>query len=52
MNLTWVLITLLSGFVLGLCATLVFRLIQRKTGREIAQELFRESEFQRQAGIM
>ncbi len=51
MDFTWVLITLLSGFVLGLCITLVFRLIQRKTGREIAQELFRESEFQRQAGL-
>ena len=51
MNLTWVFLTLLGGFVLGLCATLVFRLIQRKTGREIAQELFRESELQRQAGI-
>ena len=51
MNLTWVFLTLLAGFVLGLCATLVFRLIQRKTGREIAQELFRESELQRQAGI-
>jgi DNA recombination protein RmuC len=50
-NLTWVFLTLLAGFVLGLCATLVFRLIQRKTGREIAQELFRESELQRQAGI-
>ena len=51
MNLTWVFSALLAGIVLGLCITLVFRLIQRKTGREIAQELFRESELQRQAGI-
>ena len=51
MDLTWVVSALLAGIVLGLCITLVFRLIQRKTGREIAQELFRESELQRQAGI-
>jgi DNA recombination protein RmuC len=39
------------GIVVGLGITMVFRLIQRRTARDIAQELFRESELQRQAGL-
>ena len=39
------------GFVLGLLAALLLRLIQGKTAKELAEELFRESETQRKANI-
>ncbi len=39
------------GFVLGLLAALLLRLIQGKTAKELAEELFRESEAQRKANI-
>ena len=39
------------GFVLGLLAAFFLRLIQGKTARELAEELFRENEAQRKANI-
>jgi DNA recombination protein RmuC len=49
----WVpaLVALIVGFVLGLGAAFLVRIIQSKTGRELAGELFRESEAQRKANI-
>lgn len=51
--MTWisVLVSLVIGFVLGLGAALLLRLIQGKTARRLAQELFQESEEQRKASI-
>ncbi len=51
--MSWVpaLIALLAGFILGLAVAFVLRLIQAKTGRELADELFRESEEHRKANI-
>ena len=51
--MTWisVLVALVIGFVLGLGAALLLRLIQGKTARRLAQELFQESEEQRKASI-
>jgi DNA recombination protein RmuC len=46
-----VLVALVIGFVLGLGAALLLRLIQGKTARRLAEELFRESEEQRKASI-
>jgi DNA recombination protein RmuC len=46
-----VLSALILGFVLGLGAALVLRLIHGKTARSLAEELFRESEEQRKASI-
>jgi DNA recombination protein RmuC len=46
-----VLIALLSGFVLGLALAFVLRLIHSKTARELAHELFRETEEQKKANI-
>jgi len=46
-----IVIALFSGFILGLAAAFVLRLIQGKTARELADELFRESEAQRKANI-
>ena len=45
------LIGMTIGFVLGLLAALLLRLIQGKTAKELAEELFRESETQRKANI-
>jgi DNA recombination protein RmuC len=39
------------GVVVGVGITVAFRLMQRRAATEIAQELFRESELQRQAGL-
>ncbi|MBW1678590.1 MAG: DNA recombination protein RmuC [Deltaproteobacteria bacterium] len=46
-----VLIAIIAGFVLGLAAAFALRLIQAKTARELADELFRESETQRKADL-
>ncbi|RLB28435.1 MAG: DNA recombination protein RmuC [Deltaproteobacteria bacterium] len=51
MNWLSVLMGLVIGFVLGLLAALLWRLIQGKTAKELAEELFRESEAQRKANI-
>ena len=45
------LIGMTIGFVFGLLAALLLRLIQGKTAKELAEELFRESETQRKANI-
>jgi DNA recombination protein RmuC len=51
--MSWVavLIALFAGFMLGLAVAFVLRLIQARTARELADELFRESEEQRKANI-
>jgi len=49
MNVVAVIIALIAGFVLGLAVAFVLRMIQAKTAREVADELFRESEVQRKA---
>ena len=46
-----ILIALIAGFILGLGAAFILRLVQSKTAREIADELFTESEMQRKAQI-
>ena len=40
-----------AGFVLGLAVAFALRLIQRKTAKKLADELFRDSEAQRKATI-
>lgn len=44
-------IALLFGFILGLIVAFALRLFQRETAKELAGELFRESEARRQANI-
>ena len=44
-------IALLAGFILGLIVAFTLRLIQAKTAKELADELFQESEARRQANI-
>jgi len=51
MNWLFTLIGLVIGLVLGLSAAFVLRLIQGKTAKELAEELFHESEAQRKANI-
>ncbi|MEE8300251.1 MAG: DNA recombination protein RmuC [Desulfatiglandales bacterium] len=51
MNWLSTLTGLVIGFVLGLSVALLLRLIQGKTAKELAEELFRESEAQRKANI-
>jgi len=51
MNWLLILIALIAGFVLGLGAAFILRLVQGKTAREFADELFRESEMQRKAQL-
>lgn len=46
-----ILIAVFAGFILGLAVAFALRLIQAKTAKEIAEELFRESETQRKANI-
>jgi len=48
---TSVLVALIIGFALGLGAALLLRLIQGKTARKLAEELFQESEEHRKASI-
>jgi DNA recombination protein RmuC len=51
MNWIIILTTLIAGFILGLGAAFLLRLVQSKTARELAEELFRESETLRKAQI-
>jgi DNA recombination protein RmuC len=51
MNYILILIALIAGFVLGVTASFMLRLIQSKSGRELADELFKESEAQRKAQV-
>jgi DNA recombination protein RmuC len=51
MNYILLLIALISGFVLGVIVSFMLRLIQSKSGRELADELFRDSEVQRKAQV-
>jgi DNA recombination protein RmuC len=51
MNWIPILIALFGGFVLGLAAALALRLIQAKAAKQLADELFRESEVQRKANL-
>lgn len=46
-----IVLALAAGFILGLAAAFVLKLVQAKTAHDLAQELFRESEAQRQSGI-
>lgn len=46
-----VLIALLAGLIIGLVVAFVLKLIQAKTAKELAGELFRESEAQRKADV-
>jgi DNA recombination protein RmuC len=52
-SITWIpiFVALLAGFVLGLVVAFALRLIQAKTAKELADELFRESEAQRKASV-
>ena len=51
MNWLSIVIGICIGFVLGLLVSIVLRLQQGKTAKEIADELFHESEAQRKANI-
>ncbi len=51
MNWIWMLIAFIAGFLLALVAALALRFIQGRTAKELAAELFRESEMQRRANI-
>ncbi len=46
-----IVIALIAGFILGLGAAFILRLVQAKTAREFADELFRDSEAQRKAQV-
>lgn len=49
--MTWIplLLALIAGFILGVATAYFLRIMQAKTARELAEELFRESELRRQA---
>jgi len=51
MNWLFTLIGLFIVFALGMLAAFLLRLIQGKTSKELAEELFRESEAQRKTNI-
>lgn len=53
MAVNWILVigALVVGFVLGIGAAFIFKILQIKTGREFADELIRESEAQQKANI-
>jgi DNA recombination protein RmuC len=51
MNWLLIVIALIAGFILGLGAAFMLRLVQAKTARELADELFRDSEAQRKAQV-
>lgn len=51
MNWIPLLIAVFTGFILGLATAFTLRLIQAKTAKELAEELFRENEAQRKANI-
>ena len=40
-----------AGFILGIGTAFVFRLLQARTAKDLAEELFRESELQRKASL-
>lgn len=46
-----VVVALVAGFLLGIGAAFVLRIVQAKASRELTEELFRESEAQRKASI-
>jgi len=46
-----ILIAFIAGFILGVGSALVLRFVQSKTARELADELFRETEAQRKAQV-
>ena len=47
----WITVIFALGVIVGAGLTITFRLVQRRSATDIAQELFRESELQRQAGL-
>ena len=49
--MTGIIIALLGGIAIGLAVAFVLRIHQAKQGRELAQEIIRESDAQRKAGI-
>jgi DNA recombination protein RmuC len=51
--MTWLPITaaLMAGFLLGLAVAFVLRIIQSKTAKELAEELFRENELLRKESL-
>lgn len=51
MSLFAILITLIIGLILGLAISFGLRIIQTKTAKELAEELFHETELQRKASI-
>lgn len=51
MNWVSVLIALFAGFIVGLAVAFVMRLLQTQTAKQLADELFRESEAQRKESI-
>lgn len=51
MNWIPLLLAVLTGFVLGLATAFVFRLVQAKTAKELAEELFRKNEAQSKANL-
>lgn len=51
MNWLPILLAVIAGFVLGLLAAFALRLIHSKTAKELAGELFLESEVQRKANV-
>jgi len=51
MNWLAILIALLAGFVLGLICAFILRIVQGKTAKQLADELYRENEEQRNANV-
>ena len=51
MNWIVILLTLCAGAVLGFSVAIALKMIQAKTAKELAEEVFRESESQRQANV-
>jgi len=51
MNWVAVVVALVAGFVLGLGSAFLLRIVQNRTARELAGELFRESENERKAHV-
>lgn len=51
MSLFVILITLIIGLILGIAISFGLRIIQARTAKELAEELFRETESQRKANI-
>lgn len=51
MNIAYILIALIIGFVSGIFTAWILKLIKTKTTKELAQEIFQENESQRKADI-